>query len=175
MQLITMKFCTRHYSCDVCKISLRSVERILKQSFVNFDPIANSIEILLVGRAAAQATHFVHLMLVRWSLLPGPCFNIKTIFPGIRIPILIGDGHECLIFMMGIHMLVRQHIYIEPLNLSRYRDSYFIMGILLHVLRLHLYMGNIFLVGKSPTKYINIAGYCVREYMNIWISSLYVK
>ena len=45
---------------------------------------------------------------------PGPCFNIKLIFPCMGIPMLkIRWLRDCLIFNMGIPILVRQHFYIE--------------------------------------------------------------
>ena len=45
---------------------------------------------------------------------PGPCLNIKTIFPDIRVPIIkMRWPSHCLTFLMGIFILVRWHIYIE--------------------------------------------------------------
>ena len=45
---------------------------------------------------------------------PGTHFNIKTVIPGMRIPILkIRRSRDHLIFNMGIPLLVRQHLYIE--------------------------------------------------------------
>ena len=45
---------------------------------------------------------------------PGAYFNIKTILPGIGISIIkIRQPWDCLIFIMGIHILVRRHLYIE--------------------------------------------------------------
>ena len=44
----------------------------------------------------------------------GPCFNLKTIFPGMVIIMLkIRRSPDRLIFDMGIPILVRQHLYIE--------------------------------------------------------------
>ena len=38
----------------------------------------------------------------------GPCLNIKTVFPGMGIPMLeIKRSHDRLIFNMGIPILVR--------------------------------------------------------------------
>ena len=43
-----------------------------------------------------------------------PCFNIKTIFPGIRIHVKqIRQSWDHLIFIMGIPILVRRHLYNE--------------------------------------------------------------
>ena len=45
---------------------------------------------------------------------PGPRRNIKTVFPGMEIPMLkIRRSRDRLIFNMGIPILVRQHLYIE--------------------------------------------------------------
>ena len=44
----------------------------------------------------------------------GPCFNTKTIFPGIGIPIIkIRQSGEHLIFIMGIPLLVRLYLHTE--------------------------------------------------------------
>ena len=44
----------------------------------------------------------------------GPCLNIKTVFPGMGIPMLkIRLSHDHLIFNMVIPILVRWHHYIE--------------------------------------------------------------
>ena len=45
---------------------------------------------------------------------PGPCLNIKTVFPGSGIPMLkIRRSQDRLIFNIGIPILVIQHLYIE--------------------------------------------------------------
>ena len=46
---------------------------------------------------------------------PGLCFNIKTIFPGMGVPIIKvrQSWWDCLIFLMGILILVRAHPYIK--------------------------------------------------------------
>ena len=45
---------------------------------------------------------------------PGPCLNVKTIFPGMGIPMLkIRWLWDHLIFNMGIPILVRWHLFIE--------------------------------------------------------------
>ena len=45
---------------------------------------------------------------------PGPCINIRASFPGMGIPTLkIRWLPDHLIFNMGIHILVRRHLYIE--------------------------------------------------------------
>ena len=45
---------------------------------------------------------------------PGPCFNIKTVFSGMGIPVLmIRRSLDHLIFNMGIPILLRRHLYIE--------------------------------------------------------------
>ena len=45
---------------------------------------------------------------------PGPRFNIKTVFPGMRIPILkIRPSQDRLTFNMDIAILVRRYFYIE--------------------------------------------------------------
>ena len=45
---------------------------------------------------------------------PGPHLNIKTLFPGMEIPMLkIRRSQDRLIFNMGIPILVRRHFYIE--------------------------------------------------------------
>ena len=44
---------------------------------------------------------------------PGPCLNIKS-FPGMGIPMLkIRQSWDCLIFFMGIPIMVRRHLYTE--------------------------------------------------------------
>ena len=44
----------------------------------------------------------------------GPCFNIKNISPGIGIPIIkMRRSADHLIFVIGIPVLVRHHLYIE--------------------------------------------------------------
>ena len=45
--------------CDVCRISLWSVENILNKSTGNFGQISNLIEILLVGQAPASSNIFM--------------------------------------------------------------------------------------------------------------------
>ena len=50
------------------------------------------------------------------QFISGPCFNIKTIFPGVRIPIIkIRRSCDCLIFIMGIPILytLRRYCYVE--------------------------------------------------------------
>ena len=51
------------------------------------------------------------------EVLPGPCFSIKTIFAGMGISIInIRQPQGCLIFIMGIPIMVREHLYwISPL------------------------------------------------------------
>ena len=49
-----------------------------------------------------------------WMRDPGPRLNIKTIFPGMGIPMLkIRRSQDRLIFKMGIPILVRRYLYIE--------------------------------------------------------------
>ena len=44
----------------------------------------------------------------------GPRFKIKTVFPGMGIPMIkIRPSRDCIIFNMTIPMLVRRHLYIE--------------------------------------------------------------
>ena len=44
----------------------------------------------------------------------GPRLNIKTVFPGMGIPMLkIRRSQDRLIFNMGVPILVRQHLYVE--------------------------------------------------------------
>ena len=53
----------------------------------------------------------LHLVPLGWA---GPCFNVKTIFPGIWILMIkIRQPWDHLIFTMGIPIPVRQHFYIE--------------------------------------------------------------
>ena len=57
-----------------------------------------------------------------WTVVirPGVGFNIKTVFLGIMIPVMkIRRLWDCLIFIMGIHILVRQLLYIETIPLYR--------------------------------------------------------
>ena len=55
----------------------------------------------------------VLLFYIAW-MGPGPHLNIKTIFPGMEtIIIKIRWSWECLIFIMGIPILIRLHLYIE--------------------------------------------------------------
>ena len=44
---------------------------------------------------------------------PGPRLKIKTVFPGMGIPMLKIRRSRDIIFNMGIPILVRQHLYIE--------------------------------------------------------------
>ena len=41
---------------------------------------------------------------------PGPCFNVKTVFPGMRIPMLKIDSYETVLSLTGIPILVRRHL-----------------------------------------------------------------
>ena len=44
----------------------------------------------------------------------GPRLNTKAAFPGIRIAIIkMRRLSDCLIFIMGIPILVKQHLFIE--------------------------------------------------------------
>ena len=63
--------------------------------------------------------------------LPGPCFNVRTNYSGIRISnIKIGRSWIRLIFIMGVPILVRRRSYIETppepnaglVNLSQYKN-----------------------------------------------------
>ena len=60
-------------------------------------------------------THDIqHSRSSRSHSLPGPRLNTKTVFPGIRIPMLkIRRPRDRLIFNMGIPKLARRHLYIE--------------------------------------------------------------
>ena len=50
----------------------------------------------------------------RRVLNPVPCFNIKIVFPGMGTPMIeLGQSLNDLILIMGILILVRQHLYIE--------------------------------------------------------------
>ena len=50
------------------------------------------------------------------SRTPYRSINIKTVFPGIRVSIMkIKRSWDRLIFIMGISLLVRRHIYIETI------------------------------------------------------------
>ena len=70
-----------------------------------------------------QFWHLIFIMaipiLVRWHLYieitpAGPCLNIKTVLPGMGIPMLkIKRSRDRLIFNMGMPILVRRHLYIE--------------------------------------------------------------
>ena len=43
----------------------------------------------------------------------GPCLNIKTVFPGIGISIIkMRRSSDRLIFIMGISILVKQHLHV---------------------------------------------------------------
>ena len=45
----------------------------------------------------------------------GPCLSIKTVFPGMEIPMLkIRQLWDHLIFNMGIPILMRRYLYIKP-------------------------------------------------------------
>ena len=49
---------------------------------------------------------------IQWRL-SGPCFNINTVFPGMGIPMVKKRrSRDRLIFIMGIFILVRPHLYI---------------------------------------------------------------
>ena len=58
------------------------------------DKMFMRLSYLYNGKSYADKTIFI----LRWAA--GPYFHIKTVFPGIRIPI-----RDCLIFIMGIHWL----------------------------------------------------------------------
>ena len=56
--------------------------------------------------------------------LPGPCLNIKTVFPGMGISIWkIRWLRDYLVFIMGIPLLLRWNLYIEmdPRRLFQYK------------------------------------------------------
>ena len=60
----------------------------------------------------------IHCILSCWSP-PGPHFNIKIVFPGMWVSIIkIRPLWDHLIFIMGIPVLVRQHLYIEVVPAS---------------------------------------------------------
>ena len=56
-----------------------------------------------------------HTLCFHWFILfPGGHFIIKTVIEGLWIPIMkIRRSHDRLIFIMGIPILLRQHLYIE--------------------------------------------------------------
>ena len=55
-----------------------------------------------------------HLRCTATCTRPWPCLNIKTVFPGMGIPMLkIRRSWDRLIFKMGIPILVRRRLYIE--------------------------------------------------------------
>ena len=56
----------------------------------------------------------------------GPWFNIQIILYGIRIPIVkIRWWWNCLIFWLGIPLLIRQNLYIETLpKISVHKKAY---------------------------------------------------
>ena len=47
------------------------------------------------------------------DMTPGPCFNIKTVFSGMGIPIIKLRWHDHIVFVLGIHTLIRWHLYIR--------------------------------------------------------------
>ena len=65
----------------------------------------------VLGHIIMEATAETTVLLPYY---PGPPLNIKTIFPGLGIPMLkIRRSWDHLIFNMGIPILVRRHLYIE--------------------------------------------------------------
>ena len=76
------------------------------------------VKILLLF-SAELCFHFNHL-----------CFDIKTIFPGMRLSILkIRLSWDRLIFTMGIPILVRQHDYFEMVLISSTYQTNWLIGL----------------------------------------------
>ena len=64
---------------------------------------------------------------IMYILHPGPCLNIKTVFPGMDIPMLkIRRSQDRLIFNMGMPTLVRvskTHLYTDSVPRSQFDPS----------------------------------------------------
>ena len=67
---------------------------------------------LAVNYGMANRERILHYSIT--GSIPRPCFNKKTVYPGMVIPMLkIRWSPDHLIFNMGIPTLVRRHICIE--------------------------------------------------------------
>ena len=86
------------------------------------------IEILL-----CKVKSTLDLQMMSWQCQgPGACLNIKTVFPGIEIPIIkIRKTWDCVTFIMGICILVRQHLHFETVPRSS-ADMILIIAILIY-------------------------------------------
>ena len=59
--------------------------------------------------------HFISVTYMIYMRYVSILFNVKTVFPRYRIPVLkIRRSWDHLIFNLGITILVRWHLYIEP-------------------------------------------------------------
>ena len=97
-------------------------KRILRSSYIH-NGIYYSGKIYT--ESGTSLTHFLHLPLsyfVHYHVikdhvimaLTGPWFNIKIVFPGMGISIIkIERLWDRLVFIVGIRILVRQHLYVE--------------------------------------------------------------
>ena len=97
-----------------------------------------NIWVMLMGSSKKDATpvlmhwSYVLLALTHWCVpneieyigehhISWPCFNLKLIFHAVGILIIkIRQSHDCLIFITGIPVVVRCHIYIEIPHILKY-------------------------------------------------------
>ena len=105
---------------------------ICKASLFLFHPITlcDGYDVILRGHAIPSASYPSSIsgpLLAQRPLTshgvsawPGSRLNIKTVFPGMGIPMLkITRSRDRPIFNMGIPLLVRRHLYIETVPRSR--------------------------------------------------------
>ena len=98
-EVIPLKFCTWHNSCAVVACA----------KFCYDINISNWVTAKLNFH---QIWIVMENFLVKWD--PGSCFKMKTVFPWISISIIkIRRAWDCLIFIKGIHILIKQLLYTE--------------------------------------------------------------
>ena len=58
-----------------------------------------------------NGTSYLSITSLPWD--QGLCFNIKTVFSGLWISFIRQNGHEDVFFIIGLHILMRRHIFID--------------------------------------------------------------
>ena len=107
----------------------------------------------------------------RWNLWwPGPCLRIKTVFPGMGIPMLkIRRSWDRLIFNIGIPILVRRHFilrWLPDLQMSC-GDLTSVMALLVMAARVTCPIEFVGFTAKNAT----LSMLCL--YMYVYIMSIY--
>ena len=114
--------CTNPSNCPLILIDDKSVLGVTSANkpFISSTNDDQDLWLYMVSQGHNELTHCGLVMpysirnLGHHWLLSGPCLNIKTVFPGMGIPMLkIRRLRDRLIFNMGIPILVRWHLYIE--------------------------------------------------------------